>query len=45
MFACLKYTPKVSNDSKDKQKFVWSSNVFWYVKVYIFWQFVQYTIR
>ena len=34
----------VFDDFKNKQKSV-LSNVFWYVKVCIFWKFVQYTIH
>ena len=29
---------------KTSYKIVWS-NVFWYVKVYIFWKFIQYTLH
>ena len=32
------------DDFKNKQKTVWS-NVFWYVKVSIFWKCIQYTIH
>ena len=28
---------------KNKQKSVWS-NVFWYIEIYLFWKFIQYTI-
>ena len=34
----------LSKDFKNNQKSVWS-NVFWYVKVCIFWKCIQYTIR
>ena len=40
----LKDTLKAFDDFKNKQKSVWS-NVFWYVKVYVFWKFIQYTIH
>ena len=33
-----------SQVSKTSNKCVWN-NVFWYVKVYIFWTFIQYTIH
>ena len=35
---------KAFNNLKNKKKSVWS-NVFWYVKVCIFWKFVKYTIH
>ena len=35
---------KAFDDFKNKQKSVWS-NVFWYVKVCIFWKCIQYTIQ
>ena len=38
----LKDTLKAFDDFKNKQKNVWN-NVFWYVKVYIFWKCIQYT--
>ena len=37
----IKDTLKAFNGFKNKQKNVWS-NVFWYVKVYIFWICIQY---
>ena len=37
----LKDTLKGFDDLKNKQKNVWS-NVFWYVKLCVFWQFIQY---
>ena len=40
----IKNTLKAFNDFKNKQKSVWS-NVFWYVKVCIFWKCIQYTIH
>ena len=40
----IKDTPKAFDNFKNKQKSVWS-NVFWYVKVCIFWKCVQYTIH
>ena len=40
----IKDTLKAFDDFKTKQKCVWS-NVFWYVKVYIFWKCIQYTIH
>ena len=36
-------TSKVFDDFKSKQRSVWS-NVFWYVKLCIFWNCIQYTI-
>ena len=36
--------PKALDDFKNKQKSVWS-NIFWYVKVFIFWKSIQYTIH
>ena len=41
---CLKDTLKAFDNFKNKQKSVWS-NVFWYVKVCIFWKCIQYTIH
>ena len=38
----LKDTLKAFGDLKNKHKSV-SSNAFWYVKVCIFWKFIQYT--
>ena len=43
-FYSHKDTLKAFNDFKNKQKSVWS-NVFWYVKVCIFWKCIQYTIH
>ena len=40
----LKDTMKAFNDFKNKQKSVWS-NVFWYLKICIFWKCIQYTIH
>ena len=40
----VKNTQKVFEDFKNKQKSIWS-NVFWYVKVYIFWNFIQFSIH
>ena len=40
----LNDTLKAFDDFKSKQNKAWS-NVFWYIKVYIFWKFVQYTIH
>ena len=37
-------TPKALDDFKDKQKSAWS-NVFWYVNVFLFFKFIQYTIH
>ena len=39
----IKDALKAFDDFKNKQKSVWS-NVFWYVKVCIFWKCIQYTI-
>ena len=39
-----KDTLKAFGAFKNKQKSVWS-NVFWYVKVYIFWKCIQYTVH
>ena len=33
---------KAFDDFKNKQRSVWS-NVFWYVNIYLFWKFIQYT--
>ena len=38
----LKRNCKTFDDFKSRQQKVWS-NVFWYLKVYIFWKFIQYT--
>ena len=35
---------KLSTILKTSNKSIWS-NVFWYVKVHIFWKFIQYTIH
>ena len=43
-FSKFKDTLKVFNDFENSQKSVWS-NVFWYVKLYIFWKCIQYTIH
>ena len=40
----FKDTLKVFDGFKNKQKIVWN-NVFWYVKVCIFWKCIQYTIH
>ena len=40
----VKDTLNAFNDFKNKQKSVWS-NVFWYVKVCVFWKCVQYNIH
>ena len=40
----FKNTPKAFGKFENKQKSVWS-NVFWYVKVFIFWNFIQHTIH
>ena len=40
----FKNTLKAFNDFKIKQKSV-QSNVFWYVRVYIFWNCIIYTIQ
>ena len=40
----VKDTLKAFDDFKNKQKSIWS-NVFWYVKVWIFWRCIQYTIH
>ena len=40
----LNDTLKAFDDFKSKQNKAWS-NVLWYVKVYMFWKFVQYTIH
>ena len=40
----IKDTLKAFDDFKTKQKSV-RSNVFWYVKVYIFWKCIQYTVH
>ena len=42
MNSFVKDTLKPFYDFKNKQKSVWS-NVFWYVKVCIFWKYIQYT--
>ena len=42
--AKVKDTLKAFDDFKNKQKSVWS-NVFWYVKVCIFWKSIQCTIH
>ena len=39
----FKDTLRVFDDFKSKNKSAWS-NAFWYVKVYIFWKFIQYNI-
>ena len=39
-----KDTSKAAHDFKNKLKSVWS-NVFWYLKLYIFWKCIQYTIN
>ena len=43
---CLRFkdTLKAFNDFVNKQKNVWS-NVFWYAKVWIFWNCIQYAIH
>ena len=43
LFFLFKDTLKVFDDFKSNKR-KWS-NVFWYVKVYIFWKFIQYTIH
>ena len=43
-FKIFKDTLKAFDYFKNKQKRVWS-NVFWYVKVCIFWKCIQYTIH
>ena len=40
----IKDTLKAFGDFKNMQKSVWS-NVFWYVKLCIFWKCIQYTIH
>ena len=40
----VKDTLNAFDDFKNKQKSIWS-NVFWYVKVWIFWRCIQYTIH
>ena len=40
----FKDTLKAFEDFKSKQNSVWS-NVFWYIKVCIFWTFIQYTMH
>ena len=40
----LKVTLKAFDDFKNKQKSVWS-DVFWYVKVFVFWKCKQNTLR
>ena len=40
----FKDTPKAFDDCRNKQKSAWN-NVFWYVKVCIFWKCIQYTIH
>ena len=35
-------TLKAFGDLENKQKSVWS-NVLWYLKVYLFWKFIQYS--
>ena len=40
----VKDTLKALHNFKNKQKRVWS-NVFWYVKVCLFWKCIQYTIQ
>ena len=40
----LKDTLKAFNDFKNKQKSVWS-NIFWYIKVCIFWGCIRYTMH
>ena len=41
---CLKDILKAFDDFKNMQKSVWS-NVFWFVKVCMFWKCIQYTIH
>ena len=43
-FERVKDTLKAFIDLKNKQKIVWS-NVFWCVKVFIFWKCIHYTIH
>ena len=43
-FLDLEDTLKAFDSFKSKQKSVWS-NAFWYVKVYIFWKFIQHSIH
>ena len=43
-FLLVKDTSKAFDDFKNKQKSLWS-NVFWYVKVCIFWKCIQYAIH
>ena len=42
--SCIKDTLKTFGDFKNKQKSVWS-NVFWYVKLYILWKCIPYSIH
>ena len=42
--ALFKNRPKAFGDFKNKQKSV-GANIFWYVKMYIFWKFIQYTMH
>ena len=42
-FYSHKDTLKAFNDFKNKQKSVWR-NVFWYVKVRVFWKYIKYSI-
>ena len=40
----IKDTLKAFDDFKNKQKIVWS-NVFWYVKLFVFWKCIRGTIH
>ena len=44
LFSVFQDTLKTFSDFKNKHQSVWS-NVFWYVKVCVFWMSIQYTIH
>ena len=45
-FTCVRFkdTQKAFDNFKNKQRNVWS-NAFWYVKVCIFWKYIQYNVK
>ena len=44
LFSVVQDTLKILSDFKNKHQSVWS-NVFWYVKICVFWMSIQYTIH
>ena len=44
VFLLVKDTLKALDDFENKRESIWT-NVFWYVKVYIFWKIIQCTIN